>query len=167
MQEWYLVHTKSGKERSVRDQLERCLPEVLLPTLKVRVHRWTRLVNTVAPLFPCYLFAAFAAARDLSLVRYTSGVRDVIRAGSEPLMVPPSIVEQLKERCASGPIEMPAKPLQKGEAVIIGEGAFRGFEAIFEQYLSGPNRVAILLSTLAGTPIRVVLPASSLISTHV
>jgi len=164
MRDWYLVHTKAGKESSVRDQLGGWLPEVLLPTLKVRVRRWTKLVTTVAPLFPCYLFAAFAVERDFGRVRYTSGVREVVRGGGEPLVVPFPIVEQLKERCAGGPIELPAKPLQKGDPVIIAAGVLRDVEAVFEQYLSGSQRVAILLSSMTGVPIRVILPASSLVS---
>jgi transcription antitermination factor NusG len=161
---WYLVHTKAGKESSVRDQLGGWLPEVLLPTLKVRVRRWTKLVITVAPLFPCYLFAALAVDRDLDRVRYTSGVREVVRGGGEPVVVPFPIVELLKERCANGPIELPAKPLQKGDPVIIAGGVLRDFEAVFDQYLSGPQKVAILLSSMTGVPIRVILPASSLVS---
>jgi transcriptional antiterminator RfaH len=167
MQEWYLVHTKAGKEASVRDQLGRWLPEVLLPTLRVRVRRWTKLVTTVAPLFPCYLFATFAVERDLCRVRYTSGVREVVSGGGEPAAVARPIIDQLKERCAHGPIELPAKPLKKGDPVIIAEGVLRGFEAVFDQYLSGPQRVAILLSSVTGAPIRVVLPASSLAASEI
>lgn len=162
MRNWYLVHTKAGKEGSVRDQLSGWLPEVLLPTLKVRVRRWTKLVTTVAPLFPCYLFAA--VERDLGRVSYTSGVREVVRGGGEPLVVPFPIVEQLKERCARGPIELAVKPLQKGDSVIIAGGVLHDFEAVFDQYLSGPQKVAILLSSMTGVPIRVILPASSLVS---
>jgi transcriptional antiterminator RfaH len=163
MRNWYLVHTKAGKEGSVRDQLGGWLPEVLLPTLKVRVRRWTKLVTTVAPLFPCYLFAELEVERDLARVRYTSGVREVVRGGGEPLVVPFPIVEQLKERCAGGPLELPAKPLHKGDPVTIAGGVLRDFEAVFEQYLSGPQKVAILLSSMTGTPIRVILSASSLV----
>ena len=164
MRDWYLVHTKAGKEGAVRDQLSGWLPEVLLPTLKVRVRRWTKLVTTVAPLFPCYLFAALTVDRDLGRVSYTSGVREVVRGAGEPLVVPLPIVEQLKERCAGGPIELAVKPLQKGDSVIIAGGVLHDFEAVFDQYLSGPQKVAILLSSMTGVPIRVILPASSLVS---
>ena len=45
----------------------------------------------------------------------------------------------------------------------IADGALRGFDAVFEHYLSGPQRVAILLSSLTETPIRVVLQASAIV----
>ena len=36
---WYLVRTKTGKERWVRDQLANAVPEVFLPMLKIgRAH---------------------------------------------------------------------------------------------------------------------------------
>jgi transcriptional antiterminator RfaH len=164
MPDWYLVHTKVGKENSVGDELSRWLPEVLLPKLRVRVYRWRKLVTTVAPLFPCYIFAAFAAERELSRVKYTSGVRGVVSGGEEPLVVEPSIIDQLKVRCALVLIEPPTKHLKNGDPVVIAEGALRGFEAVFDRYLSGPQRVAILLSTMAGAPLRVVLPTRSLVS---
>jgi len=163
MQEWYLVHTKAGKEVSVRSQLGEWLPEAFLPTLKVRIHRWGKLVTSVSPLFPCYVFARFPGRCDLRRVGYTFGVRDIVRAGEELLVVPSSVIDQLKHRCALGPVELFSKPFQKGEQVVIASGVLRGFDAVFEQYLSGPQRVAILLSSLTETSIRVVLPSSSIV----
>jgi transcriptional antiterminator RfaH len=161
--EWYLVHTKAGKEASVHSQLSKAIQDTLLPTLKVQVHRWGKLVTSVQPLFPCYLFARFVARCDLRRVGYTYGVRDVVRAGEEPLVVPNSVIVALKDRCARGPVELPVKPLREGEPVTVTNGAFRGFDAVFEHYLSGPQRVAILLSSLTTSAVRVVLPASSII----
>jgi hypothetical protein len=41
------------------------------------------------------------------------------------------------------------------------DGPFRGFEAIFERYLSGTERVAILLSAVEASGLRVVLSATA------
>lgn len=163
MHDWYLVHTKAGKEVSVRGQLGEWLPEAFLPTLKVRIHRWGKLVTSVSPLFPCYVFARLPARCELRRLRYTLGVREIVRAGEEPLVVPGAVIDQLKHRCADGPVEFLTKAFHKGEQVMIADGAFRGFDAVFEQYLSGPQRVAILLSSMTETSIRVVLPASSIV----
>ena len=46
--------------------------------------------------------------------------------------------------------------------VRVVDGPFRGFEVIFVRYLSGLERVAILLSTIETAGLRVVLPASAL-----
>lgn len=164
MPEWYLVHVRAGKEKAVRDQLSQRLPEVFLPTLRARVRRWNKLISTIVPLFPCYLFAMFLMQYDLLQVRSSPGVREVVTAGSEPLVVPPSIIDQLKERCSNGPIELPAKSLHQGERVIIADGPFRGFEALFERYLSGPERVAVLLSVAGYGGARAVLPADMVVA---
>lgn len=163
MEEWCLIHTKAGKEAAVVSQLNEWMPEAFLPTLKLRIHRWGRLVTSVCPLFPCYVFARLPAHCDVRRLNYTSGVREIVRAGEELLLVPISVIVQLKDRCSHGPIELPSEPFQQGEQVTIANGALKGLQAVFEQYLSGSQRVAILLSSLTETSIRVVLPSNSII----
>src|SRR5215472_5535400 len=106
MREWYLIHTKAGQERKVRDRLSLQLQELFLPLLKTRVRRWQRLVEAIVPLFPCYLFAFFDAELDYRRVRYTHGVRQVLHTSEELLAVPNSLVERLKERCIGGILEI-------------------------------------------------------------
>jgi transcriptional antiterminator RfaH len=159
---WYLVRTKTGKERWVRDQLANVVPEVFLPMLKAKAPRWGRLVVSVAPLFPCYVFARFDLQRQYFDVKYMAGVRAIVSAGTDPLAVPAAIVSDIRSRGIDDVIEIPDKPFGIGERVVVVEGPFRGFEAIFQRYLSGAERVAILLSAVESGGLRVVLPASAL-----
>jgi transcriptional antiterminator RfaH len=159
--QWYLVRTKPGKERWVRDQLVETLPEVFLPMLKARMPRWGRLAVSLAPLFPCYLFARFDLAERYFDIRYLPGVQGLVSAGSDPLVVPETIVQEIRARGIDDVIEIHEKPLDAGQAVRVVDGPFRGFEAIFDRYLSGAERVAILLNTIETTSLRVVLPASA------
>jgi hypothetical protein len=55
-------------------------------------------------------------------------------------------------------VELPVRRLVAGERVVVIDGPFRQFEGIFERHLSGPERVAILLSVM-GAGARAVLPA--------
>ena len=50
-----------------------------------------------------------------------------------------------------------------GERVVVVDGPFRGFEAIFQRYLAGAERVAILLSAVESGGLRVVLSASAVV----
>jgi transcriptional antiterminator RfaH len=159
--DWYLVRTKTGKERWVRDQLQPMLPEVFLPMLRARAPRWGRMTLSVGPLFPCYVFARMELERRYFDVKYLPGVRGFVCAGDDPLAVPPGIVEEIRKRGTGDVIEIVEKPFGNGERVIVRDGPFRGFEAIFERYLSGVERVAILLSAIEATGLRVVLPASA------
>ena len=160
---WYLIRTKKGKERAVRDQLAASLPEVFLPMLRARMPRWGRMADAVTPLFPCYVFARFDVRRHYFEVKYMPGVKGVVSAGADPLAVPPAIVAGLRSRGVDDVIELPERPLGSGERVVVVEGPFRGFEAIFERYLSGAERVAILLSAIEASGLRVVLSASSVV----
>lgn len=161
VEEWYLVRTKPGKERWVRDQLAAILPEVFLPMLRARMPRWGKLAVSVAPLFPGYLFARFDLTSHYFNVKYLPGVGGLVSAGMDPLVVPETIVHEIRLRGVNDVVEIQEKPFDSGERVRVVEGPFRGFEAIFDRYLSGAERVAILLNTIQTTGLRVVLSAAA------
>ena len=160
--EWYLVRTKSGKEPWVRDQLVTRLSEVFLPMLKARMPRWGRLSLSVAPLFPGYLFARLDLQRNYFEVKYLPGVSGLVSAGSDPIVVPEAIINEIRSRGVNDVVEIREEPFDEGEHVRVVDGPFRGLEVIFVRYLSGLERVAILLSTIETAGLRVVLPASAL-----
>jgi transcriptional antiterminator RfaH len=162
MFEWHLIRTKSGKERRVRERLDSEVAEFFLPLFKTRTRCREKLVERILPLFPCYLFGQFDVQSQYRRVRYTPGIREVLSAGGELLVVPRNIIEDLKQRCAGGPVEIPQQPLVCGEHVRVVEGPFRGFDALFESYLPGNERVRILLSSFNNTGPRVVLSSSSI-----
>lgn len=158
---WYLIRTKTGKERWVRDQLGKLVPEVFLPLLKAKARRWGRLADSIGPLFPGYLFARFDLQQSYFDVKYMSGVHGIVSAGSDPLAVPVSIITEIRRWGVNDIVEIVEKPFDTGEKVVVVEGPFRGFEAIFQHYFSGAERVAILLSAVEASGLRVVLSASA------
>ena len=159
--DWYLVRTKTGKERWVRDQLAAQLPEVFLPLLEARTPRWGRLAWTIMPLFPGYLFARLDPQKEYFNVRYLPGVQGLVSAGNDPIAVPPGVVEEIRRRGVNGVVKIEEKNFGSGDRLRVVEGPFRGFEAIFERYLSGAERIAILLNAIDAQGLRVVLPASA------
>jgi len=161
--EWYLVRTKPGKERWVSGQLSAILPEVFLPMLEARTTRWGKLAWSVMPLFPCYVFAQFDLQTRYFDVKYMAGVQGIVSAGCEPLAVPMPIVEEIKCRGVNGVVKIEPRKFDNGERVRVADGPFRGFEAIFERYLSGAERIAILLSTVEASGLRVVLPSAAVV----
>jgi transcriptional antiterminator RfaH len=112
----------------------------------------------MAALFPGYLFALLNIDCEYSRLRYTRGVREIVCFGGQAAVVPEWIIAELKQRCADGPLELPNRQLVAGERVRVIDGSFNEFEGIFERRLSGPERVAILLSVM-GAGARAVLPA--------
>lgn len=159
---WYLVRTKAGQEHRARAQLRDVAHDVVLPLIKIRVRRWGRLVESTVPLFPTYLIAQVDLQREW-YVRYTRGVRGLVRFGADVAVVPEWVVRELMERCECGPLELPRRALSAGGRVTVIDGPFRDFEGIFEHYLSGAERVAILLHTM-GREAQAVLPARIVVS---
>jgi transcriptional antiterminator RfaH len=160
-QAWYLVRTKSNKETYVRDQLSHIVPNVFLPMLKPPLPRH-RANTSVVPLFPQYIFARFHLATHYFNIRYLPGVTGFVSTGMEPLEVSEEIVDSVRARCTDGVVQLNPKPFRYGEHVRMVEGPFRNFEAIFESYLSGIKRVAILIDTIEGRGVRVVADASTI-----
>ena len=157
--DWFLLRTKPHKERWVRDQLRGSLDEVFLPLLKTRTPQWGKMAPAIVPLFPCYLFARFDLKAKYFDIKYTPGVQGLVSAGHEPLAVPPSIIDEIRLRGIDGVIELTMPRHDPGEKIRVVDGPFRGFEAVFERYLTGSERVAILLETIESKGVRVILPA--------
>ena len=116
------------------------------------------MVESVAPMFPCYLFAKFDFEGQWANIRYTRGLRDVVHFGDRPAVLDEWIAEELARRSAHGPIELPKHEFAPGDRVVVVDGPLREFEGMFEQRLSGSERVAILLSIM-GRSARTVLPS--------
>jgi len=161
---WYLVRTKRGKERCVRDQLGMILPQVFLPMLRSRMSRRGRAEWGASPLFPCYLFAKFELHERYFDVRYLPGVAGLVSAGVDPIPVSPLVVDEIKRRGVNGIVEAKEGFLKKDDYVCVVNGPFRGLEAIFERYVSSEERVAILLSTVGAGGVRVVLPSAAVVA---
>jgi transcriptional antiterminator RfaH len=156
--QWFLLRTNAGRERVALNQVTQVAAEVLLPLIQLNVRRWGKLVKSVGPLFPGYLFAKFDFECHYANVRYARGIRGLVSFGTEPAVVPDWIINQLRQRCASGPVEVPRRILTRPEQVTVIGGLFSTFEGIFDRYISGRERVVILLSAMHGGA-RVILPA--------
>ena len=159
MSDWYLLRTKTGCERIAQEQLRNIVERTVLPLGRMHVRQHDRTYERVAALFPCYLFALFSLAEAARRIRYTPGVRDIVRFGEQAAPVPLWVIDQLALRCAQGPLELSQPRLSHGAAVTVVDGPFRQLDAIFDGYLTGTERVAILLSIMNAER-RVVMPSA-------
>lgn len=146
---WYALRVKPHKERFVTQLLSTRGYTVYSPFLHVKP------VNPrsarIRPYFPGYLFFQ----TDLNEVgdnafRWLPGAHGLVRYGDEAAIVPDNLIHELKNRLAAieaagGLVLSRIKP---GDRVQITDGPFAGYEAIFDTYLSGEERVQVLLSFL-------------------
>ena len=160
---WYLIRTKSNKERFVREQLAPIVSDIFLPMLKLPSTRSHRTSPPLVPLFPQYIFVRLHLAAQFFEVRYMPGVTGFVSTGCDPAAVPEAIVDSVRSRCTDSIIQLNPIPLRRGEHVRVVDGPFCDFEAIVENYLSGTKRVAILIKSIEGCAVRVVANASAVV----
>jgi transcriptional antiterminator RfaH len=163
MQDWYLVRTKTGGERTAQQHLQQVVERTLLPLGKTQVRQRERTFQRIGPIFPCYLFAYFSLGRAARQIRYTPGVRDIVRFGEQPAVVPDWVIDEMTSRCVQGPVDLSEPGFSQGAPLKVVCGPFREFRAVFDGYLSGTERVAVLLSIMNAER-RIVMPASMVIA---
>ncbi len=162
MSHWYLLRTKSGGERLAEQQLAKLVESTLLPLGRTQIRQRDRTIERTVPLFPCYLFAFFSLAALARRIRYTPGVREIVQFGDQAAMVPDWVINYLMARCGDGPVELSRDSLRPGALVRLIAGPFQDFDAVFDCYLGGAERVAVLLSVMNGAR-RVVMPAAMVV----
>ncbi len=160
--EWYLIRTKTGYERIARDQLRKITEQTLVPLGTVKIRQQGRTIQRVSPIFPCYIFSFFSLGHAGRQVCYTPGVREIVRFGDRAAVVPAAVIEELIERCSHGPVDLSQHRLSRGSPLKVIGGPLRDFDAVFDGYLNGTDRVAVLLS-LMNAERRAVLPTAMVI----
>jgi transcriptional antiterminator RfaH len=166
MRGWYLIRTKTGAEKAALERLQHVVERTLLPLGNMQVRQRDRTFQRIGPLFPCYLFALFCLGSKARQIRYTPGVRDIVRFGEQAAVVPVWVIDELIARCAHGPVDLLKPAFSRGAPVKVLRGPFRELQAVFDGYLSGAERVAVLLSIMNAER-RVVMPASMVIAADV
>jgi len=153
MSHWHAVLCKPRREALAEANLRNQGFDVYLPRmigLRRRAGRWEK---TIEPLFPRYLFLnAGEGGRGLAPVRSTLGVTDLVRFCGAPALVPPGVVEALREAAdpETGCHRFRAAPFAAGERVRFAAGPFKSLEGLFEVE-SGEARVIVLLELLGKT----------------
>lgn len=107
----------------------------------------------VRPYFPGYLFLQTdieqAGVSTFQWMPFSSGL---LSFDGVPAPVPDHLVQAIRRRVEEINVNRRAQhaDLRPGEVVIIQEGPFQGYEAIFDARLPGRDRVRVLLKLLQG-----------------
>lgn len=139
--------TKPRNEERAKRNLESGGFQVFAPKLKRRRLRDNRLFYVVEEMFPGYIFVRFHPRRDFRIVKYTRGVKDVVRFGERIVPIGDDVIEYLRVRSEESNIGN-REVIPPGSRVLILEGPFKGLEAIFEKELKPKERVSLLLEGL-------------------
>ncbi len=170
--QWYVLHTLSGQENKVRENIEKQLKqedasckvyEVLIPTERVSEVRNGRKTTMNRKYFPGYVLVRMDLYREDNtidekvwyFVRQIQGVIGFIGGGEHPQPLKQHEVEDLMRQTAAP--EEKAKPkiqYEIGETVRIKDGAFENFEGAIEEIDSERGKLKLMVSIFGrSTPV--------------
>ena len=160
---WYALQSKPRKEDFLGEHLCGRNFEIFYP--RIRVQPVNPRARKIRPYFPGYLFVKVDNEHtDLSTLRWLPGIAGLVSFGGEPAQVPDGLINAIRKRvdeinAAGGELLDALKP---GDAVVIQDGPFAGYEAIFDARLPGTERVRVLLKLLQKRLVPVDLPAGQI-----
>jgi transcription elongation factor/antiterminator RfaH len=163
MVNWYVMHSKPRKEALLRERLRIQRIEVYLPSIRVKP------VNPRArkelPFFPGYLFIrADLEQVSVAELRRIPGATGIVCLGGEPAPVGDSLIRTIQKQIADI-TELNyhwVDRLQSGDWVVISDGPFANYKAMFDCRLSGQDRVRVFLELLQGQKMRLELSSNQL-----
>ncbi|MEJ2711118.1 MAG: transcription termination/antitermination NusG family protein [Anaerolineales bacterium] len=146
---WYALRSKPRKEEVLWRQCRSRGYETFLP--RIRINPVNPRARKLVPYFPGYMFVyTDLQAVGRSEFQWMPHSMGLVSFGGEPASVPDNLIHSLSKRieainAAGGELFEDLKP---GDVVRISDGPFRGYEAIFDQRISGSERVRVLLELL-------------------
>jgi transcriptional antiterminator RfaH len=148
--QWYALHSHPHKEDLLWRQIEANAIEGYYPCIRVTpVNPRSRKVR---PYFPGYVFVyTDLEALGLSRFNYMPYATGLVSFGGEPAVVAESLIVSLRRRleeidAAGGELFDGLKP---GDEIVIHDGPFAGYEALFDLRIPGSERVRVLLKMLS------------------
>jgi len=141
MKKWYLIQTKPQQESIATKNLSNQGFEVFFPKAIIK--------NKTVSLFPGYLFIRLDDKnQNWTPIRSTKGVSNFVRFGLSFAKVPDQIISMIRiqqQQTIEKMIDICSH--QKGDYLEIQTGAFKGQQAIFQNY-SAQDRVVVLLKLI-------------------
>jgi len=148
LRQWYVIQTKPGNEHRVETNLVNQEIETFLPLFENYQYQRGKIVQTIKPFFPNYLFAGLDLGLHYYKVKWTRGVTKILGAGSEPVPISERVIQSIRERIVKGNVVRLEEELKEGDLVQIASGPFKDLTGIFQKKMSDSGRVRILLSLI-------------------
>jgi transcriptional antiterminator RfaH len=158
MIQWYVIQSKTQKEELLCEQLRMREIETFFP--RIRVQPVNPRARKVKPYFPGYLFGRVDLGQiGRSMLDWIPGAIGVVRFGGEPAPVSEHLINALRQHVevinASNNL---SSRFHQGDVVAIQWGPFAGYEAVFDTFLPGRDRVKVLLKMLESHQMQIELP---------
>jgi len=160
---WYVMNCKPRKEAFLRERLRTQTIEVYLPSIRVKP------VNPRArkeqPFFPGYLFIHVDLEQiSVSELRRIPGSNGLVCYGGEPAYIGDALIREIQTQVdeITDSVNSSVDRFRRGDLVVINDGPFATYKAMFDCRLSGSDRVRVLLELLHGQKMRLELSGGQL-----
>lgn len=153
--QWYAIHTYSGYEEQVADQIKQRIQgvdmadkifNVLVPKEKMIVIKNGKRRVVDQKIFQSYVLVEMKLNEETwFIIRNTPGVTGFVGAGTSPTPVSDAEIKSIKKRMGA---EEPKHDidLQVGEVVSIVDGPFKGFEGNVCEVDSVKGKIKVMVS---------------------
>jgi transcriptional antiterminator RfaH len=148
---WLLLQVKPRQEMRALEHLERQNGVCYCPLIEVEKLSSGKRIHVEEALFPGYLFINMGPEQSgltYTAIRSSRGVSRIVRFGLEPVKVSEALIAHIKacEKANSSSWRATDLP-QKGDAINIVEGPFKGLQAVYS-HADGLQRSIVLISLL-------------------
>lgn len=166
---WYVIHTYSGYENKVAQNIEKVvenrnlqdlIPEVKIPTELVEETKDNKVTEAERKLFPSYVLVKMVLTDDSwYIVRNTRGVTGFVGPGSKPVPLTD------KEVAALG-VEITRKVVaevsfKEGDNITVIGGSFEGFSGVVES-INIEEQTADVIVSMFGRETKVSIPLNQI-----
>jgi transcriptional antiterminator NusG len=159
---FFVVHTYTGRERRVKELLEKAIERagqpalfgrVILPAEKVARVRKSKIVAEERRLYPGYIVVELEPSEQtLALVNSIPGVTHMLGTKLEPIPLSEDEVTAMLDQIERGRDQAePEAPFEKGENVKVTKGPFAGFTGTVDEIFAERRRVKVIV-TIFGRP---------------
>ena len=148
---WYVIHTYSGYENKVADnikkvvenrKLQHLIQDVMIPTETVTEVKDNKTREVERKIYPCYVFVKMVITDDSwYVVRNTRGVTSFVGPGSKPVPLTDKEVEMMGVEKKTVVVDY-----QVGDHVTITDGPFADFVGTIEAINAEENSVRVVIS---------------------
>lgn len=170
---WYAIHTQTGQENKLRNALLKVIEdkkmqehfgEIIVPEIEVEEKKGEKKRKVKKNLYPGYVFIQMKYSQEVwILVKSVAFVRKPIFVGerkrfakeSEPTPISTAEIERIKRMMQEGEVKT-ARVLtfERGETVLIKEGAFAGFKAVIDDIKEEKEKMDVLVNIFGrSTPV--------------
>ena len=153
---WYVIHTYSGYENKVRDDILRRVKsmnmvdkifQVLVPTEEELEFKDGKKKTVQRRVYPGYVFVEMIMSDDSwYVVRNTRGVTGFVSPGQKPVPLPEDEVKRIKQIMG---MEAPTRVklhLDIGQQIRVTHGPFQDFHGVVDEVTPDKEKVRVLIS---------------------